>query len=167
MFRRLADFQKSWSYESDATLKVLKALTDASLSQAVTPQGRTLGRLAWHITGSIPEMMNRTGLRVSGLVEGAPVPTSAAAIASAYEETSRSLVDELAARWTDASLDEKDEMYGETWKRGFTLAALLHHQVHHRGQMTVLMRQAGLKPPGIYGPAREDWSTMGVEAPTI
>jgi uncharacterized damage-inducible protein DinB len=37
------------------------------------------------------------------------------------------------------------------------------HQCHHRGQMTVLMRQAGQKVPGIYGPAKEEWSSMGME----
>jgi hypothetical protein len=26
------------------------------------------------------------------------------------------------------------------------------------------MRQAGLKVPGIYGPAREDWASMGMPA---
>ena len=52
-------------------------------------------------------------------------------------------------------------MYGQRWTRGFTLHALLEHQIHHRGQMTVLMRQAGLRVPGIYGPAREDWASHG------
>ena len=33
--------------------------------------------------------------------------------------------------------------------------------------MTVLMRQAGLRVPGIYGPAREDWSGMGMEPPSV
>jgi uncharacterized damage-inducible protein DinB len=55
-------------------------------------------------------------------------------------------------------------MYGQRWKRGFTLTALVEHQIHHRGQMTVLMRQAGLRVPGIYGPAREDWASMGMKA---
>jgi len=36
------------------------------------------------------------------------------------------------------------------------------HQTHHRAQMTVLMRQAGLKVPGVYGPSREEWSQMGM-----
>lgn len=31
--------------------------------------------------------------------------------------------------------------------------------------MTVLMRQAGLPVPGIYGPAKEEWTTFGLEAP--
>ena len=39
--------------------------------------------------------------------------------------------------------------------RVFIRAALLHHEIHHRGQMTVLMRQAGLKLPGVYGPSAD------------
>jgi len=42
------------------------------------------------------------------------------------------------------------------------LVSLITHQAHHRGQMTVLMRQAGLKVPGVYGPAREEWAAMGM-----
>jgi uncharacterized damage-inducible protein DinB len=58
-------------------------------------------------------------------------------------------------------------MYGEKWKRGTTLGVLAMHQAHHRGQATVLMRQAGLKVPGVYGPAREEWSAMGMTPPEV
>ena len=34
------------------------------------------------------------------------------------------------------------------------LMTLINHQNHHRGQMTVLMRQAGLTVPGVYIPQR-------------
>ncbi|MBI2416475.1 MAG: hypothetical protein HYV28_00920 [Ignavibacteriales bacterium] len=30
--------------------------------------------------------------------------------------------------------------------------------------MTVLMRQAGLKVPGAYGPSREEWAAYGMPA---
>jgi uncharacterized damage-inducible protein DinB len=30
--------------------------------------------------------------------------------------------------------------------------------------MTVLMRQAGLRVPGVYGPAEEEWGEMGMAA---
>jgi uncharacterized damage-inducible protein DinB len=30
--------------------------------------------------------------------------------------------------------------------------------------MTVLMRQAGLRVPGIYGPAKEEWEEHGMPA---
>ena len=43
------------------------------------------------------------------------------------------------------------------------LSSLIRHQAHHRGQMTVLMRQAGLPVPGVYGPAREEWKAYGQE----
>jgi uncharacterized damage-inducible protein DinB len=36
MFRRVADFQKAWEQERSSTLKVLRALTDASLAQSPT-----------------------------------------------------------------------------------------------------------------------------------
>lgn len=48
-------------------------------------------------------------------------------------------------------------MYGMKWEKGFTLQILMHHEIHHRGQMTVLMRQEGLKNPGIMGPSKEEW----------
>jgi uncharacterized damage-inducible protein DinB len=61
----------------------------------------------------------------------------------------------------------EDDMYGERWPRGFTLFALVAHQAHHRGQMTVLMRQAGLQVPGVYGPSLEEWTTYGMQPPAV
>ena len=167
MFRRIADFQKTWAEESENTLKVLSALTDASLAQAVAPEARTLGRLAWHVVTSVGEMANRTGLALGGPPHEAPVPPSAADIVAAYQTASQSLTNEVASKWTDATLEIEDDMYGETWPRGLTLFALVVHQTHHRAQMTVLMRQAALKVPGVYGPAREEWSAFGMPAPSV
>ncbi len=163
MFRKVDDFIAAWGIEYEATLKVLRALTDASLGQRVDPAGRTLGRLAWHITQTIPEMMNRTGLAVEGPDEHAPVPASSAAIVSAYERAGRALLEQVRG-WDDAKLSETVDMYGEPWANGLTLEILVRHQAHHRGQMTVLMRQAGLKVPGVYGPAREEWLVYGMSA---
>jgi len=167
MFRRVSDFQASWRHESEATLRVLRALTDASLSQAVGTDHRTLGRLAWHLTTTLHEMMERTGLEVAGPSPEDPVPPTVGAIADAYEKASASLVEAVGSGWTDDTLEIEDDMYGQRWARGATLHALLVHQVHHRGQMTVLMRQAGLKVPGVYGPAREEWASMGMEPPEV
>jgi uncharacterized damage-inducible protein DinB len=163
MYRRLDDFIGDWKHESDATLTVLRQLTDASLGQKTTADGRTLGFLAWHIATTIPEMMNRAGLQVDGPEHG-PAPASAAEIVAAYANAAASLLAQVESRWTDATLDETREMYGQQWTVGATLSALVKHEAHHRGQVTVLMRQAGLRVPGIYGPAREDWASMGMPA---
>ena len=167
MFTTITDFERAWAEQSGETAKLLKALTDASLAQQVAPQARTLGRLAWHITGSIAEMANRTGLRVAGPAEDAPVPARATEILAAYEESARVLGEQVKKAWKDETLLVEDKMYGQPWKRGYTLYVLIQHETHHRGQMTVLMRQAGLPVAGVCGPSREEWAAFGMPAPAI
>ena len=167
MYRRVEDFLRNWEHESASTSKVIGALTDESLGRPVSKDHRTLGRMAWHLAQTIAEMMNQTGLSVSGVDPHAPVPGSVAIIKKAYDDASASLARELKDKWKDGTLEVEDNMYGEAWKRGLTLTALMMHQAHHRGQMTVLMRQAGLRVPGVYGPAMEDWATYGQPTPSV
>jgi len=157
MFRRIDDFLKVWDQETGATLKLFRALTDASLAQRVGPEGRTLGFLAWHVVLTLPEMMGSAGLPVAGPAPDAPQPALAEMVRQ-YETSARALAEGLPGQWTDAMLDEVIPMYGEQWPRGNALLSLVLHQAHHRAQMTVLMRQAGLEVPGVYGPAREEWA---------
>jgi uncharacterized damage-inducible protein DinB len=107
-------------------------------------------------------MCNQTGLEVVGPGEDDPIPPSAAEITARFKEAADSLGAQVEANWTDTSLDVEDEMYGTSWTRGQTLVALVGHQAHHRGQMTVLMRQAGLRVPGVFGPSKEEWSDYGM-----
>ena len=167
MIATIAEFERLWTQEAASTRKVFAALTDASLAQTVSPGGRTLGRLAWHVVGTIPEMAGKMGLHIGSPAEGAPVPASADAIRVAYDDASGSLLHQIRSGWTDPMLRVETAMYGESWTRAFSLTVLVHHQIHHRGQMTVLMRQAGLRVPGLYGPAREEWAGMGMKEPEI
>lgn len=161
MFRSIADFRDVWVEESEATLKVFRALTEGSLSHAVKPGGRTIGRLAWHITMSLREMMDEVKLPIPGPRGEDPQP-ALAEILRLYEAGSKALLDTVTQKWTDAMLLEKTPMYGEEWARGRTLGVLILHQTHHRGQMMTLMRQAGLTVPGIYGPAYEEWAAYNM-----
>lgn len=163
MFRNIEDFRKVWDYEAEMTGKVLLNLTDESLGQKVTDDGRTLGFLGWHLAVTLNEMLGPVGLTVDAPTPETDCPTSAAEIARVYGVGGKSVGDEVSANWTDETLLIEDDMYGETWSRGMTLFYLIAHQAHHRGQMTVLMRQAGLKVPGIYGPAKEEWIAFGQE----
>lgn len=164
MYHFLDDFLADWKHESDSTIRLFKHLTDASLDQKVTPDGRNLGRLAWHITGTLGELMNRTGLAIDGPTDEDPIPASAADITAMYEQSSNALLQQMITRWNDRSLQDECDMYGQKWKNGRTLSILVAHQTHHRGQMTVLMRQAGLPVPGVYGPSKEEWANMGMPA---
>lgn len=162
MFRKLEDFLATWKSESESTQKIFSALTDASLAQRVTPEGRTLSRLCWHLAETLGEMGHKAGLTVEAPEENGPHPASTQAIISAWTKASDSLVAQVTARWNDAMLQDDLPMYGETWKRGFVLLVLLMHLAHHRGQITVLMRQAGLKVAGVCGPSKEEWLGMGL-----
>ncbi|MCU7496444.1 MAG: hypothetical protein HF314_09345 [Ignavibacteria bacterium] len=164
MYFSVSEFRKDWQFELDATLRVMKNLTDASLSQEVVPDGRTLGFIAWHITLSVGEMMEKTGLQIDCPPEDAPMPETASEICSIYEKAAKSLLEQIKEKWTDETLLVEDEMYGQKWARGATLTGLSAHQIHHRGQMTILMRQAGVMVPGVYGPSKEEWSQMGMPA---
>jgi len=128
----------------------------------VTPEGRTLGFLAWHITTSVSEMLSTAGMQVRVTEDTDPVPPTAAGISEVYEMAAKAVVEAVPAAWTDAQLKDEIPMYGMMWTKSAVLVSLIVHQAHHRGQMTVLMRQAGLKVPGIYGPAREEWAAMGI-----
>ena len=162
MIRTVADFETIWKNESEITAGVLAALTDAALAQRVTPRDRTLGDMAWHMATTIPEMMERTGLAIEGGDHDSPCPASAKAIHDAYVRAAGSALELVRRTWTDKTLTVEDDMYGERWPRGATLLALVVHQTHHRGAMSVLMRQAGLVVPSIYGPNREQSEAMGL-----
>ena len=164
MYRKTEDFIRDWNYESSSTLKMFGNITDAALSKSYNDDVRSIVRLVWHITGSISEMMNKAGLSVEGPAEHAAPPATMKEIIEMYARTSDSLVSEIKSKWNDSDLAGEIPMYGETWTRGATLIILVTHQAHHRGQLTVLMRLAGLKVPGVYGPSKEEWSAMGLPA---
>lgn len=167
MFKTIEEFLAHWGHEGGSTQKVLAALTDESLSQEVSPEDRTLGRIAWHIVTTLGEMMSQTGLEFEASDHTLPVPQTAADIAEAYSTSSEAMVAAIKEQWTDETLAEVKAMYGEQWSIGTVLGILTAHQTHHRGQMTVLMRQAGLVVPGVYGPAREEWAMFGAAAPVV
>ena len=164
MIRKIEDFQKAWAYEVEATGKIINALKDETLNQSITVEGRSVGFLAWHLTHTLGEMLGLVGLTVNAPGSDKDCPTNAAEIAAAYEKAGKTVSDEVGKNWTDETLLQEDAVYGETWSRGMTLFYLMMHQAHHRGQMTVLMRQAGLVVPGVYGPAKEEWAAMGAPA---
>ncbi|UCD16190.1 MAG: DinB family protein [Candidatus Zixiibacteriota bacterium] len=167
MFVAVSDFLKTWKSHSDRMQKLFDSLTDQSLAQEVVAGHRTLGRLGWHIITTIPEMSGRVGLKLEGPAENTPLPKTAGEIAEGYRAVAGSLARQIENSWSDEALMIEDDMYGEQWKRGLTLRILLNHEIHHAGQMTILMRQAGLKVPGLYGPSQEEWAQYGMEAPEI
>ncbi|HJU84101.1 MAG TPA: DinB family protein [Holophagaceae bacterium] len=169
MFRHIRDFKTLFREERDQTLAVLAAIPDAAAHQAVDAHHRDLKRLAWHLAESVVEMPEHMGLKVEGFpgeCSKTPPPATMAEIAQVYRTVTDSLLAAVEPL-NDMALAATYPFYGQTWTGATALTLLVAHQTHHRGQMTVLMRQAGLKPPSIYGPVQEDWKQMGMEAPAV
>lgn len=167
MFTSINEFSQEWNQEAGSTQKVLDALTDESLQQSVSSEDRTLGRIAWHIVTSTPGMMTEFGITITNVENADSTPASAQVIADTFRKVSADVVEQVQKQWTDESLTEMQIVFGMSMPKAATLSLLIKHIIHHRGQMTVLMRQAGLKVPGVYGPAREEWSQIGMEAPAL
>ena len=66
MYHTIKEFENCWESVSTTTAKILNVLTDESLNQAVSDGHRTLGRMAWHIVCTIPEMCEKMGLEFGG-----------------------------------------------------------------------------------------------------
>lgn len=162
MYRTVNDFAEDWKQESEATLKLFRNISDESLNQRVYADGRELGRLAWHVVQSAKGMAERAGLTIDAPALSADIPTNTTEIVSSYEQVAQGLSKAVTEQWKDTDLDTEVEMYGRMWKKGKALMSIINHQAHHRGQITVLMRQANLKVTGVYGPAKEEWAVWGM-----
>ncbi|HJV89623.1 MAG TPA: DinB family protein [Holophagaceae bacterium] len=169
MFRHIADVLALGREEAAKTLACFDAIPDAVAGTAVAEGHRDLRRLAWHLCETLVEMPAHMGLRVTGFPGEpghTPPPASLKAIREVYAAVSASFLAEI-ARHNDMALAMTYPFYGETWTGSFALYVLFSHQTHHRGQMTVLMRQAGLPVPGAYGPVKEDWAALGIPVPEV
>jgi len=165
MYRKIDDFIQAWDYESKATSNLLGTLTDASLSKSASPDDRTIARTAWHIVKAISELAEQAGVKLSGPAQDAPAPKTAKEIRAAYDALAKALPEAVKASWNDDTLLVVDEIFGGyyKWPKGVTLHSLITHQAHHRGQLITLMRFAGLKPVGVYGPTREEEKAIHAE----
>lgn len=152
----LADIVSDLAHEFSLTSKVLAGVTDESLSFPVIPGGKTLGDIAWHIVQAIPLIFEQTGVLVNKEGVRVPAPRVATEIQKRYAQVSGSLIAAVQEQWSDELLSQTVSVYGMEWTRAKTLQTILRHEIHHRGQLTLLMRQAGLRVPGVYGPSADD-----------
>lgn len=159
MFSSIQHFIGVWESESTATLSCLEKLTDESLTRDLVHDHRSIDRLANHIINCAAGIPHEAGFPVSGYAN--TQYHTVAETTAAYKKATEA-VKQAVLSGTDATLQEETLMYGQTWKKGFSLWVTVTHQIHHRGQLTVLMRLAGLKVPGVYGPSKEEWEAMGL-----
>jgi uncharacterized damage-inducible protein DinB len=163
MYTSIEDFVNDWQQESEFTLKVFANIPDNKKSEIVHKNIRTLDRLAWHITQTLTEMPFRANIVEADYLDKKPIPVNFSKISDIYKKHSEELIRLLNKKWSGLDLTEKIEVYGQQWERRKILSVMVKHQSHHRAQMTVIMRMLDIEVPGIYGPAKEEWSNFGMQ----
>ncbi len=164
MIRKIEDFEAEWKKESALTIKIFSAISNDKLHQKPNDNIRSLGKLAWHITQTLTEMPFKAELIDEDNLESKEVPATIAEIVETYTEYSDMILNKVKENWTDENLLDKLEIYGQEWRKTILLSVLINHQIHHRAQMTVIMRLLNITVPGIYGPAKEEWANFGMPA---
>lgn len=163
MYNSIESFLSDFEHEFDSTNKYFSAITDDILEKKFHQNIRTIGWLSWHIVSSIPEMLNHAGFQICINHNLDSQPSSVDELITTYHTFYQEAVLQIKKTWKDDMLNEDVSMYGQVWKKGLVLSSLLFHQCHHRGQLSILMRLADCKVPGIIGPSKEEWMTYGLE----
>lgn len=155
MYRNANDFVQDWKNSSKGTLDVFQAITDEKLGQSITEGHSSLGWLAWHLTTAASMFGGLAGLEVNEVSPSDAAPATIQEIVDAYKNVADSIEKNASTKFTDDDMLTEVEGLGGKMPRGQLLRILIDHQTHHRGQMTVLVRQAGLAVPPVMGPTQE------------
>jgi len=164
MYLKINDFIEDWKVESESTIKIYSNISDEVMSNKDHENIRSLEKLAWHITQTLTELPKSCGITENDALENMEIPKSISEIISLYKLHSAKLIEVIQNKWTDNDLTKELKVYGQEWEARNILSMLVKHQIHHRAQMTVLMRMYDVKVPGIYGPSKEEWTQYGMDA---
>ncbi len=164
----LESFFATWDHEAKQTTRLLASLPADRYDFRPDAEGRSLGELAWHIAevdGWISYCIDTGEFRLDAKVPNLERPREVGALAPGYERVHRDAVARL-KKLTPADLDRTMSFLGVrmTSIRDLLWYAMLHHSIHHRGQLTLMNRLAGGQGPGMYGPTREESRAMRAKA---
>jgi uncharacterized damage-inducible protein DinB len=148
--------------ETQITRRVLERIKDEHLNFKPHPKSRTLGELALHIAtvpGAVAEMAMHDKVQAPAFED--PTPTSAQEILDALEKSivrARKALsgvsdDVLHSSWT-MMLGDK-ELFSQP-KLEVLRSIMLNHWYHHRGQLSVYLRELDVPLPSIYGPSADE-----------
>lgn len=156
----LQEFLKVWEYEAQNTIQLLNCLPPGQYDFRPDATGRSLGELAWHLAEGDAYMS--FGIESGQFAFGVKPPNierprSVDALAPGYERVHRDAVARI-RKLTPADLDRQVVFFsGHPMAiRDILWGMIVFHLIHHRGQLTLMCRLAGGRPPGLYGPTREE-----------
>jgi uncharacterized damage-inducible protein DinB len=159
---KIDDLLQELEQEAKTTRRVLERVPDEKLNWRPHPKARTLGELALHVAtvpGGVAELASESPAQVRPFSDSSP--QTAAEILPAFDEsvakakTVLSGLDDapLTATWR---LMQGDRELLAIPRIAFIRSIMLNHWYHHRGQLTVYLKELGIPIPSIYGPSADE-----------
>lgn len=157
------DFLDELLQEASTTRRVLERVPADKLGWKPHPKSMSLGQLALHLAnlpGAIAELATQSKFDVNSQIP-LPNPATVEEILGTHD-TSVSKAAHILGTFNAAGLNSPWRMMnGEQEVMSIPRSALLrsvmlNHSYHHRGQLTVYLRQVGASVPAVYGPSADE-----------
>jgi len=147
---KVNDIIKEWERSKAYTKEYMGAMPESGYALKPTPEMRSFAEQLLHLAdanyGLVSSAIGIKSPFTVGDLE--KTPNKSKANVSKVVLASYDFVIEQIKKMTEAQLDENVKMIGSfDMPRRTGLAKALEHQAHHRGQTTVYLRLAGVKPP--------------------
>jgi uncharacterized damage-inducible protein DinB len=148
--------------EAMTTRRVLERVPDAQLSWRPHEKARTLGELALHVAGTpgaVATLAARSEIQAPTFTD--PSPNSASELIPALDE-SIATAKRVLGQMDDATLRAQWRMMRDGReimsipRIALLRSVMLNHWYHHRGQLSVYLRELGVAIPSIYGPSADE-----------
>ena len=159
----VSDLVQELEQEAQATRRVLERVPEDKLRWKPHPKSMTLGQLAMHVAnlpGAIAEISTRPSFDAKTPIPR-PEAESTSEILRAFDDSMGRARQHLGAM-QDGDLASPWRMMSgnqELWsipRSAFLRSVLLNHWYHHRGQLTVYLRQTGALVPSVYGDSADE-----------
>jgi uncharacterized damage-inducible protein DinB len=159
----IQDFLRELDDETPATRRALERVPNDKLDWAPHERSLTMGQLALHIA-NIPGVLSELAMKPSfdvSFVVPRPSPVNVDQVLTTLDESvakAKALIGAL----DDAALATPWRMFNgnleiASMPRGsFLRSVLFNHWYHHRGQLTVYLRETGAMVPAIYGASADE-----------
>jgi uncharacterized damage-inducible protein DinB len=149
--------------EAQTTRRVLERIPEDQMNWRPHPKARMLGELAFHVAtvpGSVAEFIaSPSPGQVPDFID--PSPPSATELVPALDE-SIAKAKQILAGMDDATImatwrmmDGEREVFALP-RVSLLRSIMLNHWYHHRGQLSVYLRELDVPIPSIYGPSADE-----------
>jgi len=157
-------FRAVWNSEAQNTIRLLEALPPDQYDFRPDPKGRSIRELACHLSeidACLSFGIAERRFRFEDEPPDLKRPREIKLLAPGYRRVHEQAVARLEKLENDQFAESVTFFDGQRMTiREVLWGALLHHLIHHRGQLVMMCRMAGGTPPGMCGPNREEMQAM-------